>query len=150
LRAFRQANEGGADPDDGEDVEPDQAGEEPRDDDLDEAGWGDAAWIEKAKLRQDARRAVFLALAMPGLGLGHFSVGAKGRGLVLLATWPLALWLMTRVGPIALALVLVSGALDALAAPLALSERRAPAARLPRARLIERAGDRSEKDPAGR
>ena len=74
---------------------------------------------------------------MPGLGLGHFAVGARVRGVVLLATWPVAIGLAVGAGPQALALVALSTALDFFTAPVAAAEvaRRRSRPRLPRAQL---------------
>ncbi|HKE19783.1 MAG TPA: hypothetical protein VKB80_33130 [Kofleriaceae bacterium] len=120
----------------GEDDGDDAAGEE-----LAAAGEELADWRESAGLRRKLRGARLLSLVVPGLGLAHFAIGARLRGLILAASWPAAIWLATRVGGVAIALIPLSTAVDVLGAAAAMADERKRRRReLPRARAIERRG----------
>jgi hypothetical protein len=85
---------------------------------------------DSLEIRRRMRGARMLGLFLPGLGLGHFGVGATGRGLVLLTSWPAAILLAASMGPAAFALPLFSMMLDVVALPRPKSARAAlPAAR---------------------
>ncbi len=146
LRDFRQRiQDGGSIEDaDGEDADPaddeDPVDEEDGDDE-DPAEDSEALedWREDAQLERRVRGARLLSLFLPGLGLAHFSVGARLRGFVLLATWPATFWLLARIGGAAMALVPLSAAFDFIAAPFAMADvQRRQRERLPRARAVER------------
>jgi hypothetical protein len=87
---------------------------------------------DNLEIRRRKRGARMLGLFLPGLGLGHFGVGAPLRGLVLLTAWPVAILLARSMGGAAFALPLFSMMLDVLALP---SPKPARAA-LPRARAV--------------
>jgi hypothetical protein len=85
---------------------------------------------DSLEIRRRMRGARMLGLFVPGLGLGHFGVGATVRGLVLLTAWPAAVLLARTMGPAAFALPLLSMMLDVLALPRPKPARPAlPAAR---------------------
>jgi Putative prokaryotic signal transducing protein len=145
LRDFRQGSPVPADgeevagPDD-EDADPD----EPEDTDQPAEGGAPEDWRESIEARRNLARARLLALVVPGFGLGHFAVGARLRGVILVATWPVAFWLASRAGPTAFFLVLLSAAFDFLATPSAAADVRRRRARVevPRAKLLEGRPDR--------
>jgi hypothetical protein len=96
-------------------------------------------WSENAGLRRKLRGARLLSLVVPGLGLAHFAIGARLRGLLLAASWPAAIWLATRVGGVGIALIPLSTAVDVIGAAAAMADQRKGRRReLPRARAIER------------
>ncbi len=116
-------------------------GEEEQEEEEGEEEGSTVAWRDDVELVRKARGARLVSLALPGLGLGHFAVGARVRGLILLLVgWPAAFWLATRTGPLAFVLVPISTLLDFLAAPTALSEvrRRRARAQVPVARARQR------------
>lgn len=131
-------------PDAGEPVASDQLGEDEGDDDLS----GDlVAWRDDAELVQRVRRARMLALVLPGLGLGHLSLGARVRWLVLASAWPLAVYLGRASVAWAIAAVAISTAVDLGDIPAAATDlvarrraarRKDAAVRLPRAQARRR------------
>jgi hypothetical protein len=102
---------------------------------------GEDDWRDRAETRRKVRGARMLSLFVPGLGLGHFAVGAWARGLLLAAAWPVAFWLSRRAGAQVFGLIALSTLFDFIATPLAASDvarRRRPAATLPPARARPR------------
>jgi Putative prokaryotic signal transducing protein len=118
-------------------------GEEPGDEDESESEGDDGEsealdWRDDAERARHLRRARFVALAMPGFGLGHFAVGARARGLILMATWPATFMLITTsMELMAMTLVPLSAALDFFGAPSAMADvQSSKRERLPRARAL--------------
>lgn len=92
----------------------------------------DDAWRQDDALRRRVRTARLLSLCFPGLGLGHFAVGAHKRGTLLAISWPAAfLWM--GASPLMLVLPMAAAVFDFLFVPVAMSDVQRSAARLPRA-----------------
>jgi hypothetical protein len=136
LREFRERlvsepiqSADGEDPDDEDDHEDSDVGESEALED----------WRKDAEITRRVRGARLLSLVLPGLGLAHFAVGARTRGCILLASWPAAFMLMSRMGWAAMALIPLSAAFDFIAAPFAMADvLRQQRERVPRARAVTR------------
>lgn len=104
-----------------------------------DAGDETGPWREREALARRVRGARLLSLLVPGIGLGHFAVGARRRGFLLLMTWPVAFSLSAAMGTRALGIVALSAVFDFLCVGMAADDvARAAAPTLPRAEIRRR------------